>query len=416
MRRPSSSGGSSVNSSRPATPTVRTTHTAPKLPRSSTPTSRSTLPPPKSVVGQPRSSTPVQSSTPMSRSSVPPASKLASRSSTPTRRPSTPSGLQATVAPPSHSSYVTKSGSATSSNTKSIPAVSSVTRSGPRTNSIAGSGPTNSIQRSIPPANSVLKSCPTVSKIAAPSRGTSPAIRSRPWKPSEMPGYSHDTPPNLKTTLPERSSPARGRPGAPSSTRSSSIDNVPSARPRRQSCSPSRGTAPKGNVVSGSSVPASNRSGVNRGSSDSPVVIGTKMVERVVNSRRLAPPKHDNLHSSNPCSVKSSLSPDSIGFGRTLSKKSLDMAMRHMDIRRSIPNTLRPLMNNIPASSFYSVKSGFMRGRAVSASGSSLATSSNASSEQSVSNSAFCLEGNEIEHDQYSEKGGRMLPSFSTAR
>jgi hypothetical protein len=47
--------------------------------------------------------------------------------------------------------------------------------------------------------------------------------------------------------------------------------------------------------------------------------------------RRLVPPKHDDQRSTlNSLSGKSSNSPDGSGFGSTLSKKSLDMALRHM--------------------------------------------------------------------------------------
>lgn len=75
---------------------------------------------------------------------------------------------------------------------------------------------------------------------------------------------------------------------------------------------------------------------VNRGYSKvnekvSPVLMGTKMVERVINMRKLAPPSPDVKNSPHRnLSGKSSSSPDSTGFGRTLSKKSLDMAIRHM--------------------------------------------------------------------------------------
>lgn len=63
----------------------------------------------------------------------------------------------------------------------------------------------------------------------------------------------------------------------------------------------------------------------------SPGMMGTKMVERVINMRKLAPPMMDNKNSPRSnLSGKSSSSPDSTGFGRTLSKKSLDMAIRHM--------------------------------------------------------------------------------------
>lgn len=69
---------------------------------------------------------------------------------------------------------------------------------------------------------------------------------------------------------------------------------------------------------------------VNDSDTVSPVVMGTKMVERVVNMRKLAPPKQDDSHFTNNNQGGKSLSNDSSGFGRTLSKISLDMALRHM--------------------------------------------------------------------------------------
>ncbi|KAF8397305.1 hypothetical protein HHK36_016218 [Tetracentron sinense] len=381
-RRPLSSGGPGSIASRPATPTGRPTLPATAKPsRPSTPTSRATLPSTKPTVPSTRSSTPSsrstpRSSTPTARPSVLP-SKSTSRSATPTRRPSTPSSVPNVSAPPGRSSSVPNSG-------------------------------------------------PTKSRNPVPSRGTSPTVKSRPWKPSEMPGYSLDAPPNLRTSMPERPvSASRGRPGAPSA-RSSSVEVVSTGRPRRQSCSPSRGRAPNGSIhSSGSSVPAvsrghSNGSRAHSNGMDnvSPVLIGTKMVERVINMRKLAPPKQDDQRSMhNNLAGKSSSSPDSSGFGRTLSKKSLDMAMRHMDIRRSIPSSLRPLMKNIPASSMYSVRSGPTRSRTVSVSDSPLATSSNASSEQSVNNNILCLDGSEVEDDELgSERGGLYSPASQRNR
>ncbi|KAG5239938.1 mucin-5AC [Salix suchowensis] len=397
MRRPSSSGGPG---SRPSTPTGRPMVTTGSKPsRSSTPTSRATLSSSKPTVSAAkptvsaarsttstmkstvparsstpsrsttRSSTPTrsttQSSTPTARPSIPP-SKLTSRAATPTRRPSTPSSSPSLSAPPVKSSSL-----------------------------VAKSAPT------------VTKSAPTVARNPIPSRGSSPTVKSRPWKPSEMPGFSLDAPPNLRTSVPERPlSATRGRPGAPSS-RSSSVEPIPNGRPRRQSCSPSRGRGPNGILhPSGSSVPAFSRGHSKINDNVSPVVIGTKMVDRVINMRKLAPPKQDDRHSPRILTVKSS-SPDSSGFGRTLSKKSLDMAIRHMDIRRIMPGNLRPSMTNIPASSMYSVRSGPPRSRTISVSDSPLATSSNASSEVSVNNNGLCLDGIELEDDIGSERGGR---------
>ncbi|KAJ7963998.1 mucin-17-like isoform X1 [Quillaja saponaria] len=399
-RRPSSSVGPG---SRPATPTGRSTmNIASKPSRSSTPTSRASLPSTKPTSSRPsnsaikpmvsatkatvpaskgavaaakstvpsRSSTPLsrstaRSSTPTARPTLPPT-KSSSRASTPTRRPSTPSSAPSLSGPP----------------IKSSPSISK-------------------------PATTTLRN-------PVPSRGTSPTVKSRPWKPSEMPGFSYDAPPNLRTSVPERPlSATRGRPGAPT-CRSSSIEPASNGRPRRQSCSPSRGRVPNGIVhSSGSSMPAVSRGHSKVNDSVNPVLIGSKMVERVINMRKLAPPKRDDKHSPRGnLPVKSSSSPDSSGFGRTLSKKSLDMAIRHMDLRRSIPGNLRPLMTNIPASAMYSVRSGPPRSRTVSVSDSPLATSSNGSSEMSVNNNGICLDSSEVEDDIGSERGCRSPTSM----
>ncbi|XP_042504821.1 zonadhesin-like isoform X2 [Macadamia integrifolia] len=414
-RRPSSSGGPVSTASRPQTPTGRPTLTAPAKPlRPSTPTSRATLPSSKCTAPT-RSSTPARSvarsSTPTARPTVP-ASKPISRSTTPTVPAAKPISRSTTPTVPAAKPI-------SRSKTPTVPAAKPISRS---TTPTRRTPTTSSVPRvSAPPvrSSSVTKSAPTAATKLVPSRGSSPTVKSRTWNPSEMPGFSLDAPPNLRTSLPERPlSASRGRPGAPSA-RSSSVEAGSNGRTRRQSCSPSRGRAPNGSIhTSGSSVPAVSRSHSNSSDNVSPVVIGTKMVERVINMRKLAPPKRDEPHSTqNNSGGKSSSSPDSLGFGRTLSKKSLDMALRHMDIRRSIPGNLRPLMTNIPASSMYSVRSGTTRSRTVSISDSPLATSSNASSEQSVNNNALCLDGSEVDDDDLgSERGGRSIPASQYGR
>ena len=78
-------------------------------------------------------------------------------------------------------------------------------------------------------------------------------------------------------------------------------------------------------------MPAVSRGNSKVNDNVNPAVIGTKMVERVINMRKLVPPRMDDKNSPRSnLSGKSSSSPDSSGFGRTLSKKSLDMAIRHM--------------------------------------------------------------------------------------
>ncbi|KAL6533112.1 hypothetical protein OROMI_027224 [Orobanche minor] len=388
LRRPSSSGGS-----RPATPTGRPTVTS---------TSRSTL---TSTSNRPTLSAPAKPTSITSSKLTSTATSKPSRSSTPTPRP-TLSLSKPTTVPPRSSTPTSRSTIRSSTPTRgtgpTMPASKSISRSSTPTRRQTSGTSTPALKS--PTSSSVSK---PVSKNPAPPRSNSPTVRPKIWKPSEMPGFSLDAPPNLRTSISDRPpSASRGRPGAPSS-RSSSIEPISNGRVRRQSCSPSRGRPPNGVLhSSGSSVPvsAANRLHAKANDNVSPALVGTKMVERVINMRKLAPPKQDDKHSPHSnLSGKSSSSPDSSGFGRTLSKKSLDMAIRHMDIRRTIPGNLRPLMTNIPASSMYSVRSGPTR-RTVSVSDSPLATSSNASSEVSVNNNALCMDGHEVDDDVSSDK------------
>ncbi|XP_052295579.1 uncharacterized protein LOC102609893 isoform X3 [Citrus sinensis] len=423
VRRPSSSGGPG---SRPSTPTGRSTLTASSKPsRSPTPTSRPTLSSTKPALSSTRpavsttkptlsTSKATLSATKSSISASKPtvsASKPMVSASKPTvpARSSTPSRSTARSSTPSRS---TARSSTPTSRPSSIPPSKSTSRASTPTR--RPSTPSSAPSVSAPPVKSspsATKPALTTSKNPVSSHGTSPTVKSRPWNPSKMPGFSLDAPPNLRTSVPERPlSATRGRPGAPS-PRSSSVEPVSNGRPRRQSCSPSRARASNGIMhLSGSSVPAFSRGYSKVNDNVSPVVIGTKMVERVINMRKLAPPKQDDKHSPHSNLTGKTSSPDSLGFGRTLSKKSLDMAIRHMDIRRSIPGNLRPLMTNIPASSMYSVRSG-PRSRTVSVSDSPLATSSNASSELSVNNNGLCMDGCDIEDDIGSERGGRSPAS-----
>ncbi|GMP85823.1 hypothetical protein CsSME_00038846 [Camellia sinensis var. sinensis] len=352
--------------SRPSTPTSRATlATTTKPSRPSTPTSRATLP---------LTAKPSRSSTPTSRTTLSTTAKP-SRPSTPTSRVTLPSTKP--IVPAVRSSTPTRPlvRSSTPTARPSVPAAS-------KSNSRSAT-PTH---RSSTPSNrssSVTKSGPKL-KNPVPLRGTSPTVKSRP-------------------SMPERPvSASKGRPEAPSA-RSSSTETCSNGRSKQQSCSPSRGRALNGCARSngiGSSVLAMSRVHSTGSDDVNPVLMGTKMVERVVNMRKLAPPKQDDhITNSSNSSGKSLPSQDNSGFGRTLSKISLDMAMRHMDIRRTIPGNLRPLVTNIPASSVYSVRSGSTKSRTVSISDSPLATSSNASSEPSVNNNSHYLDGSEEEEN-----------------
>lgn len=138
-------------------------------------------------------------------------------------------------------------------------------------------------------------------------------MKSRPSKPLEILSVSQNAPQNVKASMPKRpSSASRGRPSA-----------LTKVKPRQKSCSP-----PKARAKCGGTTLSRSRGFHGGGDDDvNPVLMGTKMVERVVNMRKLAPPKQDE-HASVENPKKSSL--ENSGFGRSLSKKSLDMAMRHM--------------------------------------------------------------------------------------
>ncbi|KAF3584630.1 hypothetical protein F2Q69_00032139 [Brassica cretica] len=371
LRRPSSSG-SSRSTSRPSTPTRRSTTpttsttrpvttTRASNSRSSTPTSRATLTAARATTSTaaPRTTT-SRSATPTRTKTQPssaPSKKPLSRPATPTRRSPTPTGpLIVSSKAPSR-----------------------------------GTSPTPT-----PTGSSIVSS-------KAPSRGTSPTPTvksSKPWKPREMPGFSLEAPPNLRTSVSDRPvSATRGRPGVASApgSRSSSIErgNGPisngAGHARRQSCSPSRGRAPVGNT-NGSLPGARGRGKANNG--DSPVAMGNKMVERVVNMRKLGPPRL--TESGGRGTSKSSSAFNSLGYGRNLSKSSIDMALRHMDIRRGMTGNLRPLVTKVPASSMYSVRS-----RSNSVTNSPMATSSTvSSSEPNFDNiNILCLDGNDAEND-----------------
>ncbi|KAK1415513.1 hypothetical protein QVD17_31296 [Tagetes erecta] len=406
-RRPSSSGGPA---SRPATPTGRP---ATSTGRPATPTGRPTLGqstrPISNSTKTVSNTTSRSASTGTSRSASTTATSRPSRSSTPTSRPTT--GL-AKPTLPARSSTPTPRSTARSSTPTSRPSLP-VTKPASRASTPTRRQPT--LTTVTKPSTPMVKS-PTLTKSVSntrsggvaqpPPRASSPSVRPRPWNPQEMPGYSLDAPPNLRTSVDDRPpSVTRGRPGGPGS-RSSSVERVATGRGRRQSCSPSRGRLPNGLIHnSGSSVPvpALNRAYAKANDNLSPGSYGTKMVERVINMRKLVPPKQDDKHSPHS-NLSAKSSPDSSGFGRSLSKKSLDMAIRHMDIRRTVPGNLRPLMTNIPASSMYSVRTGPTRSRTMSVSDSPLATSSNASSEWSVNNNGLCLDGS-IDDDISSERG-----------
>lgn len=150
------------------------------------------------------------------------------------------------------------------------------------------------------------------------SRGESPAGRPR-ILGAQFPGFSDETPPNLKT---DRSLSAnRGRPNqstnqrpGSSSSSSSSSTSVLSTKPiRRQSCSPS--------VTRGRKQEISTSSTKIQHGNVTTQVLGSKMVDKFMNARKSIHEEKAKLNSSMN---------ESSGFGRHISRISANMAHKHM--------------------------------------------------------------------------------------
>ncbi|XP_057804378.1 uncharacterized protein LOC131019804 [Salvia miltiorrhiza] len=239
-------------SSRPSTPSARQTASRSSTPSKPRPTHST------SSIDKPRATQNSRPSTPTSRPQIStafnsPAPRTTSRPSTPTRRNSTPS-------------YSPVSGPST-------------------------------------PGGRSLTNGKTATSVSRPS-SPGPRVRAPP-QPIILHYFPHDTPPNLRTTLPDRPiSAGRSRPGVALTGKGNAEPITNSASIARRQSSP---------VVSRGRLPEP--TGMTRTPSNGPS-------NDVVDSRR-------ELSSRKPAKT----SADSTGFGRTISKKSLDMAIRHMDIR-----------------------------------------------------------------------------------
>nr|GMC79109.1 endochitinase A-like isoform X1 [Ipomoea batatas] len=249
---------------------------------------------------------PSRASTPSSRASLVSAKPVAvpARSSTPVRansRSSTPTA-RATVSATSKSASRSATPTHRPSTTSSSSAVSAR-------------------------SSSVPKRAPTMSRNLSSSSGTKSLSRDDSTK--------------------RPSSASRARPS--SLLRPSTTNNATDEISRCKSHSSSRSKTPTIPAPgSGStSVSRSRGHGINKDDVN-PVLAGTKMVERVVNMRKLAPAKPDGHLSNKDASKKSSYSQESSGFGTSFSKKALDMALRHMDIKHRTPGNLRRVSTGAP--------------------------------------------------------------------
>ncbi|KAF4392184.1 uncharacterized protein LOC115716388 [Cannabis sativa] len=269
-----------------------------------------------SVSSYTRPSSPITRSTSSARPSTPGRTSIS--------RPSTPSRARPTLSNSSaeKSRSVQSSRPSTPSSRPQIPAnlSSPVVRSNSRPSTPTRRNPAPSISPAASPSLSAARVLSNGRNPNPPSRPSSPGPRVRPPQPVIPPDFSHDTPPNLRTTLPADRpvSAGRSRPGATVSAKGNSDTTAATNISRRHS---------------------------------SPIVTRGRLSEPTGRGRQ-----HGNGHHTDAEARKGSHLPDSAmrkpvktsttsadangnGFGRTISKRSLDMAIRHMDIRSGAGNS-----------------------------------------------------------------------------
>ncbi|KAI8526893.1 hypothetical protein RHMOL_Rhmol12G0034300 [Rhododendron molle] len=248
------------------------------------------------------------------------------------------------------------------------------------------------------------------------SRGTSPVPTSRgnsaspkisAWQ-TNIPGFSSEAPPNLRTSLADRpasyvrgSSPA-SRNGRDLSSRSSrqSMSPTPSRSSGRQSMSPtprsiSSSHSHDRDVMSSHGKVSVASSGDDDVESLQSVSMGS--TGRVASRRVGAFPSNK--------SPASSKKPNKVMLSSSAPKRSFDSALRQMDHRKSPQNMFRPLLSSVPSSSFYVGKASAAH-RAMISRNSSVTTSSNASSDQGTSG-AHDTEGSDHNPDNMTPEWGR---------
>ncbi|KAJ9549705.1 hypothetical protein OSB04_022248 [Centaurea solstitialis] len=159
------------------------------------------------------------------------------------------------------------------------------------------------------------------SRTTQKPRGVSPLVTSR--MPSRFPGFSDETPPNLKTD--RSTSASRGRPVNPS-TQTATVappqkPEISSMRARRQSCSPS---VTRGRKVAPTSDENTTTVAAQKGSIGSSKmfnggqILGSRMVDKMMSARKSSIDEKETK-----LKLNRSMNEES-GYGRIMSKGSLD--------------------------------------------------------------------------------------------
>lgn len=226
------------------------------------------------------------------------------------------------------------------------------------------------------------------------SRGNSASPKVRAWQ-SNIPGFSSDVPPNLRTSLADRpASYVRGSSPASRNGRESS------SKFSRQSMSP---TACRS--VSSSYSHDRDRFSSSKGSvaSSGDADLDSLQSATVSSADRSTPRKVGAF--SNSRALASSKKPGRIISSSSAPKRSFDYAMRQMDHRKTPQNMFRPLLSSVPSTTFYAgnASSGH---RTMISRNSSVTTSSNTSSDQGTG-VAIGTEGSDHNQDDVASEYGK---------
>ncbi|XP_058093893.1 uncharacterized protein LOC131239953 isoform X2 [Magnolia sinica] len=218
-----------------------------------------------------------------------------------------------------------------------------------------------------------------VQQFSSVSRGTSPGRSTRgnsaspklqAWQ-STLPGFSVDPPPNLRTSLSDH--PASHVKGSSPASRNGK-DSF--SKVRRQSMSPTASRSASSSYSYDRDLFSSQSKGSVASSGDDDM----DSLQSVIVGRSNHPTARKNEAFSNSRSVAFSKKPTRSLPSSCAPKRYIDSAVRQMDDHRIPQNMFRPLLSSVPSTTFYVGKAKSAHHR-----NSSVSTSSNASSEQGAS-------------------------------
>ncbi|CAN4123950.1 unnamed protein product [Withania somnifera] len=201
------------------------------------------------------------------------------------------------------------------------------------------------------------------------SRGNSASPKIRTWQPN-IPGFSLEAPPNLRTSLGDR--PASYVRGSSPASRSGS-------RSGRQSMSPTASRS----VSSSHSHDRDHFSSHSKGSVASSGDDDVDSLQSIPVSRSDRSGPRSISGFQNKKALGLSKKPTRVVSSSSAPKRSFDMAIRQMDHRKAPQNMFRPLLSSVPSSTFYAGKASTTNYSIISRN-SSITSSSNAISDQST--------------------------------